>query len=145
MIYTNRKVELPNIANILDEVFNNDVWGINNLDITKKRFPSVNITEGEKIFQVAMAAPGLTKSDFNIELNDDILTISVHNDMNNDTSKPKYTVNEFSYNNFSRSFNLPENIDAEYISAKYEKGILNVMLPKLEVVEEDKVKTIKIS
>ena len=70
MIYTNRKVELPNIANILDEVFNNDVWGINNLDITKKRFPAVNITEGEKSFHVSMAAPGLTKSDFNIELND---------------------------------------------------------------------------
>ena len=48
MIYTNKKIELPNIANILDEVFNNDVWGINNLDITKKRFPLVNIIEGEK-------------------------------------------------------------------------------------------------
>ena len=145
MIYTNRKVELPNIANILDEVFNNDVWGINNLDITKKRFPSVNIIEAEKNFQVSMAAPGLTKSDFNIELNDEVLTISVHNDLNSETAKPKYTIHEFSYNNFSRSFNLPENIDTENISAKYEKGILNLVLPKTEIVEEDKVKTIKIS
>ncbi|HIF13864.1 MAG TPA: Hsp20/alpha crystallin family protein [Bacteroidetes bacterium] len=144
MIYTNKKIELPNIANILDEVFNNDVWGINNLDITKKRFPLVNIIEGEKNFQVSMAAPGLTKPDFNIELNDEVLTISVHKELNNETSKPKYTIHEFTYNNFSRSFNLPENIDTENISAKYEKGLLIVMLPKLEVVEENKVKTIKI-
>jgi HSP20 family protein len=144
MIYTNKKIELPNIANILDEVFNTDVWGINNLDITKKRFPLVNIIEGEKNFQVSMAAPGLTKPDFNIELNDEVLTISVHKELNNETSKPKYTIHEFTYNNFSRSFNLPENIDTENISAKYEKGLLIVMLPKLEVVEENKVKTIKI-
>ena len=144
MIYTNKKIELPNIANILDEVFNNDVWGINNLDITKKRFPLVNIIEGEKNFQVSMAAPGLTKPDFNIELNDEVLTISVHKELNNETPKPKYTIHEFIYNNFTRSFNLPENIDTENISAKYEKGLLNVILPKLEVVEENKVKTIKI-
>ena len=144
MIYTNKKIELPNISNILDEVFNNDVWGINNLDITKKRFPLVNIIEGEKNFQVSMAAPGLTKPDFNIELNNDVLTISVHKELNNETSKPKYTIHEFTYNNFSRSFNLPENIDTENISAKYEKGLLIVMLPKLDVVEENKVKTIKI-
>lgn len=98
--------------------------------------PAVNIKECEKNFTLELAVPGMKKSDFKIEVNDDVLTISseVKNEVNEE--KEGYKRMEFSYTSFCRSFYLPENVKVENIKASYKDGILNVEIPK---AKEDKV------
>ena len=144
MTYRTNHINIPSITNILDEVFNNEVFGINNIEKNFKKWPAVNILENENEFIINMAAPGLTKEDFKIELNEDILTISTDISKEEKESSIKFTIQEFSYNKFSRSFNIPEDLDVDNISAKYENGLLNIFIPKMEIVEEDKKRTINI-
>lgn len=93
--------------------------------------PRVNIVEKENELILNLAAPGLSKSEFNISLEKNTLTISANrNEQENEIAK--YTRREFNYASFKRSFNLPELIDASKINASYENGILIVKLPKLE-------------
>ena len=144
MTYRQNHINIPNIANIIDEVFNNEVFGINNIEKNFKKWPTVNIIENDEEYLIQMAAPGLKKDDFNIELNDDILSISADIKESDENEKPKYTLKEFSYNKFNRSFNMPEDLDIDNIAAKYENGLLNVTIPKLEIIEENKKRTINI-
>ena len=144
MTYRQNHINIPNIANIIDEVFNNEVFGINNIEKNFKKWPTVNIIENDEEYLIQMAAPGLKKDDFNIELNDDILSISADIKDSDENEKPKYTLKEFSYNKFNRSFNMPEDLDIDNIAAKYENGLLNVTIPKLEIIEENKKRTINI-
>lgn len=116
----------------------NDFFGRSFLDFTTKNFsatnttlPSVNIIEDNDKFIVELAAPGFEKSDFNIELNNNLLTISSDKKIENETKEGEcYSRKEFSYQSFSRSFTLPNTIEGERIGAKYDNGILKVMLPK---------------
>lgn len=94
--------------------------------------PSVNVKETEKEFTLELAAPGLEKSDFNIDVKDELLTISAEKNNENKTEGTKYSRREWSYSNFRRSFAIPEEVNAENISATYNNGILSVVLPKLE-------------
>ena len=94
--------------------------------------PKANIVEGEKEFGIELAAPGLSKEDFKIKVDEDVLTISVKKEVNNEESNEKYTRREFGFTSFERSFTLPETIDQANIAASYESGILNLTLPKLE-------------
>ena len=107
--------------------------------------PAVNVKENENHFTVEMAAPGLGKDDFKIELNDDVLTISSEkeNKVEEKDENGRYTRREFSYSSFRRSFTLPEIADDEKIEAKYENGVLNLIIPKKEEVKP-KVKQITI-
>ena len=104
-----------------------------------------NVKEGEDGYEVDMAAPGLGKKDFKIELNHGILTISSEKKNENETKKgQQFTRREFSYQSFSRSFNLPHTVDSEKISAKYDNGILKVTIPKKEEAKPKPAKTIEI-
>lgn len=108
--------------------------------------PSVNIKESEKGFEVQVAAPGLQKSDFSIMIDKNVLTISATQQAKQEENneQEKYTVREFSFQSFERSFSLPENaIEEEKIEASYKDGILRLMLPKKEEVKP-KVKQIKV-
>lgn len=97
-----------------------------------KSLPAVNISEGENEFTIEVAAPGLDKKDFKIDLENDVLTIaSVMEDKKEETGD-NYTRREFRYSNFSRSFNLPDSVNAENITAVHKNGILNVSIPKKE-------------
>ncbi len=95
--------------------------------------PAVNIKETDASFNLELAAPGLKKEDFNLELDNDVLTISaeITTDEALETTE-KFTRREFNYQSFKRVFTLPEEVDESKISANYNQGVLNVFLPKKE-------------
>jgi HSP20 family protein len=94
--------------------------------------PSVNIRENDDNFALELAAPGMKKEDFSIRLNNNVLTISAENKVENEEKTEKFTRREFAYGTFSRSFSLPKSIDLEKIKADYNNGILELTLPKRE-------------
>ena len=99
--------------------------------------PAVNVTEDEKNYVISLAAPGLKKSDFNIALEGNLLTVSSIIEDNKEESGEKYTRKEYSYSSFSRSFNMPEDVMQEMIEANYENGVLRIMLPRMESPRKD--------
>lgn len=111
----------------------------------KFEIPSVNVKENEKDFQVEVAAPGFEKEDFKIDFNDGTLTLQAEREKNEEAEeKGEMKRKEFSYTSIKRSFNLPDNIDEDGISARYENGILHLRLPKVKSVEAPPAKTIKV-
>ncbi len=92
--------------------------------------PLVNILEEEKEFLLEMAAPGMTKKDFHINIDNGVLTISAENKVEKEEVKKDFTRKEFSFNSFTRSFTLPENASDEKIDATYENGILKLHIGK---------------
>ena len=94
--------------------------------------PSVNITENSNSYNVALAAPGLKKEDFKIDVEGNMLTISSEKEDKREEKDEKYTRKEYSYSSFSRSFTLPEDVKEDAIDARYENGVLNLMLPRKE-------------
>lgn len=94
--------------------------------------PKVDIVETLEAFEVHLAAPGLTKEDFKIEVNDNYLTVSGERKFSNEKKDKNYHSIETHYGTFSRSFTLPENTDASKINAKYNNGILELTIPKDE-------------
>jgi HSP20 family protein len=99
-----------------------------------KATPSVNIVENDALFKLEVAAPGLAKEDFKINVEDKVLTISAEKKVETETNEgDKILRREFGYSNFKRTFTLPENVNVADIKAVYENGVLNVHLPKLEV------------
>jgi HSP20 family protein len=109
------------------------------------RVPSVNITENEEEFKIEMAAPGLERKDFKVEVENGVLCISSEKEEESKEEKKNYTRREYSYNSFSRSFTLPDNSLHDKINAKYENGVLNITLPKKEVTVSKPAKEIKVS
>ena len=95
-------------------------------------FPPVNIVDKKDSYQLEVAAPGFEKADFNVKLEGNILTISTEKKETVSESTDKMIRQEFSYRSFKRSFTIDEKIDGENISAKYENGILKLVLPKKE-------------
>jgi len=104
--------------------------------------PKVNLLEDINGFNIQLAAPGLNKKDFKIDLNNRVLTISVNLENN---EKQNFIKKEFNYNSFTRSFNLPEIVKLEKINATYNEGILNIEIPKKDEAKPIPPKTIKIS
>ncbi len=115
---------------------------------TKKSTPAVNVKETEDGFDVEVAAPGLSKEDFKVDIDNDVLTISSEKEEKHEDQdkEGKYTQREFSYQSFKRSFKLPENaIDADKVAAKYEQGVLHLSLPKREEVKPKPARQIEIA
>ena len=94
--------------------------------------PSVNITENADAYNVALAAPGLKKDDFKIDVEGAMLTISCEKEDSSEEKDERYTRKEYSYSSFSRSFNLPDEVNSEKIDATYHDGVLKLILPKKE-------------
>jgi HSP20 family protein len=133
---------------VFDRFFDNELfdWSNRNFSNTNTTLPSVNIKESNDGFEVELAAPGLEKNDFRIELNHDTLTISSEKEIKNETKEGQsFTKREFSYQSFSRSFTLPNTVDGDKIGAKYENGILTVNIPKKEEAKPRPPKQISIS
>lgn len=105
--------------------------------------PAANIKETEKNYHIELASPGMNKEDFKIEVDEDLLTIRSEKESDKEENSSRYTKREFNYTSFVRSFRLPEEVDSENISAKYEGGILQLEIPK-RAVEEKKVRKIDI-
>lgn len=123
--------------NLFDDFFGMDFYPVHYRRNGFKSLPAVNITEGDEAYTIEVAAPGLEKKDFRIDLNNDVLTISSEREKGHEENKDQYTCREFGYESFSRSFNLPEMVDREKISASHKNGILFLNIPKKE---EAKVK-----
>ncbi len=132
---------------ILEDIFNTDWFGGITNSVSKIGFntPAVNIVESANDFTLRLAAPGLSKEDFNIELNNDVLTISSEIKKEVKEEKENYTRKEFSYSAFKRSFNLPDTVDNTEILASYESGVLSVKLPKREEAKVQPKRSITIS
>ena len=96
------------------------------------RVPAVNIAETEGAFHIELAAPGLKKEDFKINLEKNVLSISVEKSSQNTEENKKYNRKEFSYSSFVRSFTLPDSADQSQIGAQYEDGILSINVAKKE-------------
>jgi len=133
LIRTNRDL-FPALSGMFDDFFNTEMndWRQSNFSSTNTTLPKVNIMENDDGFQVEMAAPGMTKNDFNINVEQNILTISSNKEAEGKDENSRYTKREFAYQSFQRSFTLPDTADGEKISAKYENGILAVNIPKKE-------------
>jgi HSP20 family protein len=142
-----RNESYPASLNFFNDFFNRDWmdWTTRNFSDTNTTLPSVNIIESEESYEVDMAAPGLEKKDFKIELNHGVLTISSQKKMENETKKGRqFTRKEYSYQAFNRSFSLPHIVESERISARYDNGILKVVIPKKEEAKSKPLKTIEI-
>ena len=107
--------------------------------------PAVNVKETNKHFQIETAAPGFKKDDFNIDVDNGILTISSEKkDEKEEKEGDKITRREFEYSSFCRSFTLPENVDDKAITAEYEDGLLKLEIPKKEHSKSEKRKKISV-
>jgi HSP20 family protein len=131
---------------LFDEFFNGDVFPGFFFDMDKRMAtPAVNIIESKDDFRIELAVPGLEKSDFNIDIENNVLTISAEKEVKSEEKDERIMRKEFNYSNFSRSFTLPQTLDADKISAKHKDGVLNVIIPKKEEAKEKPARTIKIS
>lgn len=132
-------------SNLLDDVFNRSISDLVGSDNTAT-VPFVNITENNENFSLEIAAPGLNKKDFNIQLEKDQLIISVSKEQT-DTSEEegKWTRKEFNFSNFKRTFYLSDAVETGNIRAEYNNGILYVTLPKKEEVKVKAPKVIEIN
>ena len=127
-----------------DDFFNDRVF--NSFDNTHKNntLPAVNVLEEDKEFRIEVAVPGLSRDDFKIEVEDDVLTISSVEKEKKEDNKRNYTRREFSYRSFKRSFQLPETIDQDQIRASHEAGLLSLTLPKKDEVVQKAPKQIEV-
>lgn len=135
---------------VLFPTYNDDFFGRNSLssffsDGADYSVPAVNIKENDKNFEIEVAAPGLNKEDFKVNLEKTILTVSSEKAINTDAEQDNFMRKEFSYNLFSRSFSIPETIDTEKIKASHKNGVLKIELPKLEEAKLKHKQEIKIS
>jgi HSP20 family protein len=136
--------ELSNVGSLIDQFFNHDWfdWTNRNFPIANTTVPAVNVREEADKFQVELAAPGLKKEDFKIEIHNNVLSISSEKKEEKTTNeKGSYTRKEFSYQSFTRSFTLPENVNTDNIEASYTEGVLVLNIPKKE---ESKAKSARV-
>lgn len=120
---------------LFDDYFSKDFFDWTNKNFTDfgSTLPSVNIKEVDTAYNIEMAVPGFKKEDFKISLDRNVLTISSEKKEEKEDKNEKFTRREYNYQSFSRSFTLPENSNAENISAEYKDGILKVSIPKKEI------------
>jgi len=119
---------LPGVNDIFESIFNDTFFS----DGTVNRVPAVNISENEVNYQIELAAPGLKKEDFKLNLDRHLLRVSAElTDQSQDDQK-KYSKKEYSLNSFLRSFTLPESADHSAIDANYSDGILRITIAKRE-------------
>jgi len=138
----------PTWSSFFNDFLNRDWydWNNQNYSLTNTTIPSVNIKENDDEFDVEMAAPGMMKEDFKIELNNSLLTISSEKQAENQAREGKnITRREFSYQSFSRSFALPAIVETDRITAKYENGILKINIPKKDEAKPKPLKQISVS
>jgi HSP20 family protein len=115
---------------LMNEIFKPDWFG--GMENLGANLPAVNIRENEKDYELELAVPGMKKDDFNVEVDNNIMTISAEVNTETDVSEENYTRREFSFTSFKRSFTLPETINEDKIKASYVDGILKFTLPKKE-------------
>ncbi len=138
----NKRSSLPNVVDgffgkdMLSNFFDDYQTGI--------CIPAVNIIEGKDNFRIEVAAPGLDKNDFSIDVKNNVLFISSEKREENEVKDEKIMRREFSYSSFNRSFSLPNTVDSDKITATHKDGVLNILIPKKEEAKEKPARQIKI-
>lgn len=128
-----------------NEFFDRDMFDNANAGFENSTMPAVNIKETKDDYSVEVAAPGMKKDDFKIELDNNLLVISSEKKEEHEEKKEgEFTRREFSYSSFRRSFTLPKTIREEDIKASYKEGVLIITLPKKDEAKEKPKKQIKI-
>jgi HSP20 family protein len=137
-----KKSYMPSLVDqfFKDDLFDN-VFGWNR-SVT---VPSVNIAEGANSYRIEVAAPGLNRDDFKVDVEDHQLIISSRKEEKKEEKEDKFLRREFSYSSFSRSFILPEWVEEDKIKATHKDGILSVEIPKKDEVKTKMSRNIKIS
>lgn len=108
--------------------------------------PAINVSETDKNFQLSIAAPGLEKKDFKVEAYNDMLTISAEHERElKEEKNDRFNRREYNYSSWSRTFSLPENCNYGMIDAEYKNGELKIVIPKAEVKELKKIKSISVN
>jgi len=132
-----------------NDFFSRDLWnwGLENNSSTNTTIPAINVKETNDNFEVEVAAPGMTKKDFKVELNGNMLTISSEKQNEwQENENERYTRREFSYQSFQRTFQLPKDVvDEDKIQAKYENGLLHLTIPKKEHAKQRPPRMIEIA
>ncbi|MFD1314914.1 Hsp20/alpha crystallin family protein [Namhaeicola litoreus] len=146
LVKTNSNINFPTWSHWIDDIFNRDLPSVfpSNFN-TGITLPKVNIKENPDAYMVEMAVPGLKKTDFHIDLDNQVLSISTETKEETEEKDVNYTRREFGYASFKRTFSLPETVDEEKIKANYSEGILSIHLPKKEEAKQKPARSIKIS
>lgn len=127
-----------NLPSLIENFFSRDMNDFFNTNMpVVSQVPAVNVVEHQDGFRIEVAAPGLKKDDFRLNLNHNNLTISAYQETKKEeqdqhADREKYTRREFSYSSFQRTFTLPTSVDADNIQATYTDGVLKIELPKRE-------------
>lgn len=137
----------PALPNLFDTLFGADIFDGGNSSATGTTLPAVNIKDTNDEYLVEVAAPGMNKDDFKIDLDNNMLLISSEKENRHEEKdkEGKFTRREFSYQSFQRSLALPTSVDTEKISATYKDGILSVHIPKKEEAKTKMARKIEIS
>jgi len=142
---------LPSLRNrtslpsLVEEYFNGDFlprfFDVENYNSV----PAVNIVESKDEYRIDVAAPGLNKDDFRINIEKNVLTVSSEKEEKREENEDKIMRKEFSYYSFKRCFSLPDTVNADKIKASHKDGILQISIPKREEAKEKPAREIKIS
>ncbi len=149
MKLTRRNSLLNSFPALFDDFYNRDNfnWALSNSSETNTTIPAVNIKETPDSYEVEVAAPGLKKEDFKVHLTGNQLTISSEKTSEHEEkTAEKYFSREFSYQSFQRAFTLQKDVvDAEKTEARYESGVLRLLIPKKEEAKKKEPRIIEIS
>lgn len=140
-----KKPRLPWYDTMFNDLLGSDRLFTNDFFMESKWVPAMNIKEKDDLYEIEIAAPGFTKKDFEISIENGILRISAERSEEMKEKEDNFTRREFNYNSFFRSFTLPENVNEdEMIDATYKRGILKLVLNKLHVDESTPKRVIEV-
>ncbi|MCM2301592.1 MAG: Hsp20/alpha crystallin family protein [Flavobacteriaceae bacterium] len=121
----------PLIDTMFGDLWNNEKLFFDDFSLRNQIMPAVNIKEHKDTFEIEVAAPGLTKKDFKVKIENDLLMISAEKTSKKEEKEEGFSRREFNYSSFNRSIALPESVNMDKkIDAHYENGILNIVLTK---------------
>ena len=137
--------QMPGFNNLLDDFLGKDFY-LSNGSNDKNTMPFINVKENDNEYIIEVAAPGLKKENFNIEVENNVLTISYDLKEEKEESDKGFISREFHYNSFKKSFSIPKNeVDDSKIEASYDNGILKVNLKKREEIKPKPARVIEIN
>ena len=148
MKWNGNRRNVPAFQNLFDDLWTRDLfnWDDRNYSATQTTLPSVNVKETADNFEVEVAAPGMEKKDFRITLDGNVLTIASERENKQEEENGHYTRREFSYQSFQRSFELAKDVvEGEKIEAKYDNGVLRLIIPKKEEAKKKAPREIAIA
>lgn len=140
------KSSMPGLSSWVDDLFESGLGTgfLSNFN-TGMTLPAVNIKENKDEYFLEIAVPGMKKSDFDIDVDNKILSISSEKSEEQVNEEENYTRREFGYSSFKRTFTLPETVESDKIKAQYKDGILTINLPKREEAKQKPAKRIDVS